>query len=170
MKRREILAAGALATAATVACSKKESVAAAPKKSDVERFSPKSLLPAFAIKDGHVVKNPEQRLAYSKCWGCFNVCGARVSVDKKTDRVLCVEGNPYALTNRASKPLGRDVSVEESLVAMETQGADTATLCGRGNAAIDANQSTDSRLATGCVDQFNIIVHKVFHDSSPSFS
>ncbi|WP_350639911.1 hypothetical protein, partial [Psychrobacter sp. CAL606-MNA-CIBAN-0158] len=66
---------------------------------DINKYAPTSLTPEYSFDaDNKLIANPEQRFAFSKCYGCFNVCGARLSIDNKTDKVLRAVGNPYTLT------------------------------------------------------------------------
>ncbi|OOY27602.1 tetrathionate reductase subunit A [Thioclava sp. L04-15] len=89
---------------------------------------------------GDVELNPDQAISYTMCIGCTTMCGVRVRVDKKANKVLRVAGNPYS-------PMSTDpfipysASVAESFAAMAQAGkgqglTSRSTACGRGNAVL----------------------------------
>ena len=99
--------------------------------------------PEFTIdpETGDLTPNPDQAVSYTMCIGCTTLCGVRVRVDKKENKVLRVAGNPYS-------PLSTDpfipyeVSVRESFIAYARAGQEgglknRSTACGRGNAVLD---------------------------------
>ncbi|MCK5820205.1 MAG: hypothetical protein KAH18_13425, partial [Psychromonas sp.] len=72
------LTALAVASTGALATNKKGSV----KPEDVSRFSPTALAPEFKIDgNGDLINNPDQRFALAKCFGCFNICAARLRID-----------------------------------------------------------------------------------------
>ncbi|WP_298443967.1 molybdopterin-dependent oxidoreductase [uncultured Ferrimonas sp.] len=141
MDRRQFLKAGSVA-AISAAGAAKATEADAPISDDaLAKFAPTSLKPEFQL-DGNAL-NPVagQRFAFSKCYGCFNVCGARVSIDENTDQVVRAWGNPYMLTSN-TEPFDMSVPPKEALYRLaatrEYNQDNAATLCGRGNAVLDA--------------------------------
>jgi tetrathionate reductase subunit A len=91
-------------------------------------------------KTGEVTANPNQYVANSVCVGCVSLCGVRVRVDKKSETVLRVAGNPYHVL--AADPfLPYDTSIKEGYKALsgsrESGLKVRATACGRGNAVLD---------------------------------
>ncbi|HEJ7010930.1 TPA: tetrathionate reductase subunit TtrA, partial [Serratia marcescens] len=60
----------------------------------LDRINGNSLLP-----EGRAVPewqgNPQQAISMTQCFGCWTQCGVRVRVDRQTDRVLRIAGNPY---------------------------------------------------------------------------
>ncbi|MCF8055947.1 MAG: tetrathionate reductase subunit TtrA [Desulfocapsa sp.] len=91
-------------------------------------------------KTGEVTANPNQYVANSVCVGCVSLCGVRVRVDKKSETVLRVAGNPYHVL--AADPfLPYDTSIKDgykALSAFQESGLKVrATACGRGNAVLD---------------------------------
>lgn len=102
----------------------------------------RSLPPEYTIDPatGAPVPNPDQRVSYSLCMGCTTLCGIRVRVDRKTNDILRVTGNPYSPLS-TDPHLPYDTPIQEALVslsALEEKGlAGRSTACGRGNAAID---------------------------------
>lgn len=112
-------------------------------ENDIRKYAPTSIEAEYVVsKDGNLQPNPKFRFAFSKCFGCFNVCGVRCSIDKETDRVVRICGNPYALTNNAGDPFPMTMPPRKAMEALSlATGApqqNRATLCGRGNAVIDA--------------------------------
>ncbi|MFT0211558.1 molybdopterin dinucleotide binding domain-containing protein [Pseudomonas sp. F1_0610] len=104
-----------------------------------DRINGNSLEPEYSInpKTGELTLNPNQRTAFTVCYGCTTLCGVRVRIDNKTDDVLRVAGNPY-------HPLSGDPHLPEqtpvldalkSVSAYQEQGlAGRSTACARGNA------------------------------------
>ncbi|MFC2968530.1 molybdopterin dinucleotide binding domain-containing protein [Acidimangrovimonas pyrenivorans] len=89
---------------------------------------------------GDVTPNPDQAMSYTMCIGCTTMCGVRVRVDKKANRVLRVTGNPYS--PMSTDPfIPYESSVAESFAAMAQGGkgnglTNRSTACGRGNAVL----------------------------------
>ncbi len=88
---------------------------------------------------GRVQLNPAQQVSYTVCMGCTTLCGVRVRVDKATDQVLRVTGNPYH-TLSADPHLPYGTPVLESFAGVsrhQERGLDgRATACARGNAVL----------------------------------
>ncbi|VAX10720.1 Tetrathionate reductase subunit A [hydrothermal vent metagenome] len=98
--------------------------------------------PEFTVdlKTGKLEVNPDQTVAYTMCMGCTTVCGVRVRIDNKTQKVLRVTGNPYHVLS--SDPfLPYETSVRDSFQALsryqEKGLLSRSTACGRGNAVLD---------------------------------
>src|SRR5690554_4883576 len=62
-----------------------------------DRIHGNSLAPEYRVDldTGELTLNPDQRTAFTICYGCTTQCGVRVRVDNSSDRVLRVSGNPY---------------------------------------------------------------------------
>lgn len=151
MDRRQFLKSGAVVavtgglTGAAVASNEKQT-------QDIRRFAPLSAEPEFTIgTDGELISNPDQRFAFTKCFGCYNVCGARIRVDNETGKIIRVSGNPYALSTQSGDPIAMDVPPQEAMRQLvgEEGNNNRSTLCGRGNAVPDA--ITDPRRVTQCL-------------------
>ncbi|WP_417271917.1 molybdopterin dinucleotide binding domain-containing protein [Celeribacter halophilus] len=90
---------------------------------------------------GDVTLNPDQAMSYTMCIGCTTMCGVRVRVDKKANKVLRVAGNPYS--PMSTDPfIPYESSVAESFAAMAQAGPGQgltrrSTACGRGNAVLE---------------------------------
>ncbi|MBV8043744.1 tetrathionate reductase subunit TtrA [Pluralibacter sp.] len=52
-------------------------------------------LPPEATAQGPWRANPDQSLSMTQCFGCWTQCGLRVRVDRKTNTVLRIAGNPW---------------------------------------------------------------------------
>lgn len=77
--------------------------------------------------------NPQQAISMTQCFGCWTQCGVRVRVDRQTDRVLRIAGNPY-------HPLSQERHVDSALPLQDAlaqlggeSGLDArSTACARG--------------------------------------
>ncbi|MFQ6372267.1 molybdopterin-dependent oxidoreductase [Shewanella sp. YIC-542] len=155
MDRRQFLKASSLAALAGAGPAKAEtSKVPTLDDKDIDKYAPTSIKPDYYFDENkQLIRNPKQRFAFSKCYGCFNVCGARVSIDNETDKVVRVIGNPYSLTSNAGQPFALDVSPKDAMYRLsgteEYSQTNRATLCGRGNAVIDA--FNDKHRVTSCL-------------------
>ncbi len=78
-------------------------------------------------------RNPQQAISMTQCFGCWTQCGVRVRVDRQTDRVLRIAGNPY-------HPLSQERHVDSALPLQDAlaqlsgeSGLDArSTACARG--------------------------------------
>ncbi|MGO1500364.1 MAG: molybdopterin dinucleotide binding domain-containing protein [Marinobacter sp.] len=119
-------------------------------KATADRLHGNSLAPEYTVnpQTGEVVLNPDQRVAFTVCYGCTTKCGVRVRIDKNKDTVLRVSGNPY-------HPLSSDEHLDENTPVLEAfqrmsrfqdQGQlNRSTACARGNAAM-AQLTSDQRV------------------------
>lgn len=151
MNRRNFLKASVVSTAAfaTTTLNAKESLS----DEELKAISPTSLEAEFSVtENGNLEINKNQRLAFSRCFGCFDTCGVRVRIDNKTNSVLKVCGNPYSPATQ-DKPMDLNTPVKEAflkLSAKNDEGLTTrATVCGRGNAVLDA--INDPHRVTKCL-------------------
>ncbi len=104
--------------------------------------------PEFSVdlETGKLKLNPDQTVSYTMCMGCSTICGVRVRIDKKTQKVLRVTGNPYHVLS--SEPfLPYETSVRDSFQALsryqEKGLLSRSTACGRGNAVLDKLTNPD---------------------------
>ncbi|MFP3978793.1 molybdopterin dinucleotide binding domain-containing protein [Marinobacter sp. KMM 10035] len=119
-----------------------------------DRLHGNSLAPEYSVdpKTGEVVLNPDQRIAFTVCYGCTTKCGVRVRIDNNEEKVLRVSGNPY-------HPLSSDEHLDESTPVLEAfqrmssfqdQGQlNRSTACARGNAAM--SQLTSDQRVLKCL-------------------
>ena len=117
-----------------------------------DRLHGNSLAPEYRVDPttGEITLNPDQRIAFTVCYGCTTMCGVRVRIDKEQDKVLRVAGNPY-------NPLSSDEHLDETTPVMDAlrgmsnfkdQGQlNRSTACARGNAAM-AQIASDKRVLT----------------------
>ncbi|MDO6441968.1 molybdopterin dinucleotide binding domain-containing protein [Marinobacter sp. 2_MG-2023] len=123
-------------------------------KATADRLHGNSLAPEWSVdpKTGEVTLNPEQRTAFTVCYGCTTKCGVRVRIDNNEDKVLRVSGNPY-------HPLSSDEHLDERTPVLEAfqrmssfqdQGQlNRSTACARGNAAM--SQLTSDQRVLNCL-------------------
>lgn len=100
-----------------------------------------ALPPEWSIdrENGKFTPNPDQYVANSVCVGCVSLCGVRVRVDRKTNKVLRVAGNPYHVL-ASDQFLPYTTSIKDSFKALsgfqESGLKARATACGRGNSVL----------------------------------
>ncbi|MCQ4320476.1 molybdopterin dinucleotide binding domain-containing protein [Stutzerimonas stutzeri] len=105
------------------------------------RIHGNSLAPEYTVDPvtGEVSLNPDQRIAFTVCYGCTTTCGVRVRIDNNTEQVLRVAGNPYHPLS-ADEHLDEQTPVMQALQKLSTfkdQGQlNRSTACARGNAAM----------------------------------
>lgn len=107
-----------------------------------------ALLPEFQrLDNGDIGKTPGVRLAYGRCFACYNQCGVRARIDEKTDTILRLCGNPFCENNTAD-PLPLSTSVKQSywMLAGEAGLSRRATTCAKG--ACSAFSADDERRVT----------------------
>ncbi len=99
-----------------------------------------ALEPEYRLVNGEIQPNPNQYVANSVCVGCVSLCGVRVRVDKNSNRVLRVAGNPYHVL-ASDNFLPYNTPIKESYKSLsnfqESGLGGRATACGRGNAVLD---------------------------------
>ncbi|MFO7813872.1 MAG: molybdopterin dinucleotide binding domain-containing protein [Pelovirga sp.] len=143
MDRRKFMtnigvAAGTIAVATTAKASNYVKSKEDPPISSVAK---NALTPEFMVDEatGDISQTPGQRMAFQRCFGCFDNCGLRVRVDDKTDKILRVNGNPYC-ENNSGDPLPLDTPVKEAFKNLtgDPGHKNRATTCGRGTAATDS--------------------------------
>ena len=118
------------------------------------RIHGNSLAPEYQVdlKSGELTLNPDQRTAFTICYGCTTQCGVRVRIDNESDKVLRAIGNPYhPLSSDPHLPMRTPVAEAlRSVSAYQDQGlAGRSTACARGNAMIA--QITSPNRVTDCL-------------------
>ncbi|NWN83059.1 MAG: tetrathionate reductase subunit TtrA [Halomonas sp.] len=113
-----------------------------------------ALAPEYRVDldSGELTPNPDQRTAFTVCYGCTTKCGVRVRVDNESDEVLRTIGNPYhPLSSDPHLPMRTPVvEALKSVSAYQEQGlAGRSTACARGNAMIA--QITSPHRVTDCL-------------------
>ncbi len=93
-------------------------------------------------KTGLVTPNPDIIMRHSSCLGCYSVCGNRAKIDKKSNKILQVYGNPYN-PNNTEPHLPYDAPLSEAYLAFslyEGKGnTSRSTLCARGKATLQSH-------------------------------
>jgi len=103
------------------------------------RIHGNALAPEYRVdpESGELTLNPDQRVAFTVCYGCTTKCGVRVRVDNDTDQVLRVAGNPYHPLS-ADEQLPMRTPVADALRGLSAYGdqgqQNRSTACARGNA------------------------------------
>ncbi|MBK5928218.1 molybdopterin dinucleotide binding domain-containing protein [Rhodobaculum claviforme] len=94
------------------------------------------------LSTGALTSNPDQRMAFTVCYGCTSSCGVRVRIDAATDRVIRVAGNPYNPLS-ADRHLAQDAPVADAMRELSALGSheSRATACARGAAMIEQIES-----------------------------
>ncbi len=111
-----------------------------------DRIHGNSLAPEYRVdlETGELTLNPDQRTAFTICYGCTTQCGVRVRVDNASDRVLRVSGNPYHPLS-ADDHLPMRTPVSEALRHVSAYGGqgqvNRSTACARGNAMMSQLES-----------------------------
>lgn len=118
------------------------------------RIHGNSLAPEYQVdlKSGELTLNPDQRTAFTVCYGCTTKCGVRVRIDNNSEQVLRAIGNPYhPLSSDPHLPMRTPVAEAlRTVSAYQDQGlAGRSTACARGNAMIA--QITSPNRVTDCL-------------------
>ncbi len=94
---------------------------------------------AYSFLNGKFVANDEFKICATTCIGCTTQCGVRVKIDKKTDKVVRVLGNPYNLLS-TDPWLPYNTSIKESYKLLSQNGkfeTYRSNVCARGNVLFD---------------------------------
>ncbi|WP_027967745.1 molybdopterin dinucleotide binding domain-containing protein [Halomonas halocynthiae] len=107
-----------------------------------------ALAPEYRVdlNSGELTLNPDQRTAFTICYGCTTKCGVRVRIDNNNEQVLRSIGNPYhPLSADVQLPMNTPVvDALKSVSAYHEQGLNgRSTTCARGNAMIAQITSPD---------------------------
>lgn len=151
MDRRKLLKTAPIAAVCPSVLAKL-SQSSSSKEEMIRKYCAGSLPVEFTCEKGLVKQtNPNLRFAFSKCYGCFDVCGARLTIDDRTGRVIRAAGNPYMITANAGNPFDMSVPPREAMARLcsADNQKNRATLCGRGNAVLDAFK--DKHRVTACL-------------------
>ncbi|SHE45097.1 tetrathionate reductase subunit A [Modicisalibacter ilicicola DSM 19980] len=117
-----------------------------------------ALAPEYTVDatSGELTLNPDQRTAFTICYGCTTKCGVRVRIDDKNGQVLRVIGNPYnPLSSEPHLPMRTPVAEAlRSVSGYQEQGlAGRSTACARGNAMMA--QITSPYRVTHCLKRID---------------
>lgn len=142
-RRKFLVGSGALVAAASVAGYNEtlSSVVAlsdkGTKAKDTIYFNAEK--PEYSFVNDVFVPNDDFKVVPTTCIGCTTQCGVRVKIDKKTDKVVRVLGNPYNLLS--THPwLPYKTTIEESYKTLSQKGnfeTYRSNICARGNSVFD---------------------------------
>jgi tetrathionate reductase subunit A len=93
----------------------------------------------YSFLNDNFVPNDEFKVCATTCIGCTTQCGVRVKIDKKTDKVVRVLGNPYNLLS-TDPWLPYHTTIKESYELLSQNGkfeTYRSNVCARGNAVFD---------------------------------
>lgn len=111
-----------------------------------EQKTGKPLEASVDLKTKELTINEDVLVRYSGCVGCYSSCGNRVRLDRATQQIITVGGNPYN-PNCAYPYLNFDEPLTEAYLSMSYVGkkgnTTRGTVCGRGQATFDAYSQPD---------------------------
>ncbi len=142
-RRKFLLGSGAVVAAASVA-GYKETLGAVTTFSNKGEKAEDSIYfnspkPEFSYMNDEFVPNSEFKICATTCIGCTTQCGVRVKIDKKTDKVLRVLGNPYNLLS-TDPWLPYNTTIKDSYKFLSQNGkfeTYRSNVCARGNVIFD---------------------------------
>ncbi|WP_024791096.1 molybdopterin dinucleotide binding domain-containing protein [Lebetimonas sp. JS032] len=142
-RRNFLIGTSAVAASASIVGYKKTLKQAVTMSTDGEKAKDpiygNSYKPEYSYVNDQFVPNDDFKICPTTCIGCVTQCGVRVKIDKKTDKVLRVFGNPYNLLS--SDPwLPYNTSIKESYEILSQNGKFEkyrSNVCARGNAVFD---------------------------------
>jgi tetrathionate reductase subunit A len=142
MDRRKFLTSAGIVSAAGVtvgACNSVEPNKSKTQLEDVSMFGHPIPPECQQGVDGQWQKTEGVRTAYSRCFGCYNICGLRVRIDDANDTIMKVGGNPYCENNSGS-PLAIATPVKQSFVELAGDAGleNRATTCAKGASVVDS--------------------------------
>ncbi len=142
-RRKFLLGSGAVVAAASIS-GYKETLGAVTTLSDKGEKAKDSIyfnssVAEHSFLNNKFVKNEDYKILPTTCIGCTTQCGVRVKIDKKTDKVVRVLGNPYNLLS-TNPWLPYNTSIEDSYKTLSQNGdfeTYRSNVCARGNAIFD---------------------------------
>lgn len=83
--------------------------------------------------------NPDQAISMTQCFGCWTQCGIRVRVDRATDKVLRIAGNPWHPLSH-EKPFDPMMPFAQAMSALSGESglASRSTACARGATLLES--------------------------------
>lgn len=142
-RRKFLFGAGAIAAAASIS-GYKETLGAVVTLSDKGEKAKDTIYfnaeqPEYSMENQKFSLNEDFKVVATTCIGCTTQCGVRVKIDKKTDKVVRVLGNPYNLLS-TNPWLPYHTSIKESYEALSQSGnfeTFRSNVCARGNSIFD---------------------------------
>lgn len=103
-----------------------------------DRLNGNSLVPEGVSHNGWQ-NNPEQAISMTQCFGCWTQCGIRVRVDRATDKVLRIAGNPWHPLSH-EKPFDAAMPFAQAMAKLSGESglASRSTACARGATLLES--------------------------------
>ncbi len=148
-RRKFLLGSGAVVAAASVA-GYKDTLGAVATLSDKGEKAKDSIYynspnAEYSFMHDKFIPNNEFRVCATTCIGCTTQCGVRVKIDKKSDKVLRVLGNPYNLLS-TDPWLPYNTTIKKSYEILSQNGkfeTYRSNVCARGNVIFDKIDAKD---------------------------
>jgi len=148
-RRKFLLGSGVVVAAASVA-GYKETLGAVATLSNKGELAKDSIYfnspnPEFSFLNNKFVPDDQFKVCATTCIGCTTQCGVRVKIDKKTDKVVRVLGNPYNLLS-TDPWLPYETSLKDSYKLLSQNGkfeTYRSNVCARGNVIFDKADAKD---------------------------
>ncbi len=142
-RRKFLLGSGAVVAAASVT-GYKETISAVTTLSDKGEKAKDSIYfnspdAEYSYLNDKFIPNDEFKICATTCIGCTTQCGVRIKIDKKTDKVLRVLGNPYNLLS-TDPWIPYNTSIKDSYKLLSQSGkfeTYRSNVCARGNDLFD---------------------------------
>ncbi len=142
-RRKFLIGAGAAAAVASVA-GYKDTLGAVVTQSNKGTLAKDSIYfnspdAEYSFLNDEFVPNDKYKVCATTCIGCTTQCGIRVKVDKETDKVVRVLGNPYNLLS-TDPWLPYNTSLKDSYKLLSQNGkfeTYRSNVCARGNSVQD---------------------------------
>jgi len=142
-RRKFLIGSGAVVAAASVG-GYKETLGAVVTLSDKGEKAKDSIYfnspnAEYSFLNDAFVPNDEFKICATTCIGCTTQCGVRVKIDKKTDKVVRVLGNPYNLLS-TDPWLPYNTTIKDSYKLLSQNGkfeTYRSNVCARGNVIFD---------------------------------
>lgn len=142
-RRKFLIGSGAVVAAASVA-GYNETLSAVATLSDKGEKAKDTIYfnspnAEYSFLNDKFVPNDEFKVCATTCIGCTTQCGVRVKIDKKTDKVVRVLGNPYNLLS-TDPWLPYTTTIKESYEILSQNGkfeTYRSNVCARGNVIFD---------------------------------
>ncbi|VAP92284.1 Tetrathionate reductase subunit A [Klebsiella pneumoniae] len=106
-----------------------------------DRIHGNSLQPE-GVADNGWQPDPNQAVSMTQCFGCWTLCGIRVRVDKKTNKVLRIAGNPWHPLSH-ERPFDITMPFADAMLKMAGESGlqSRSTACARGATLLESLNS-----------------------------
>ena len=106
-----------------------------------DRIHGNSLPPEGRAQSGWQ-SNPEQAISMTQCFGCWTLCGIRARVDKRSNKIIRIAGNPWHPLSH-EKPFDSMMPFAEAMTKLAGESGldDRSTACARGATLLESLDS-----------------------------